>query len=81
MKVTLKALRANFNLNQREMARIVGISKRTWQNYEQGRTVPSTAVLRNIEKKFNVSYDELIFCSKKRFNRNKDPVMDKPIAS
>ena len=75
MKVTLKALRANFNLNQREMARIVGISKRTWQNYEQGRTVPSTAVLRNIERYFNVSYDELIFCPGKRFNRNKDPVI------
>lgn len=75
MKVTLKALRANFNLNQREMARIVGISKRTWQNYEQGRTVPSIAVLRNIEKYFNVSYDELIFCPGKRFNRNKDPVI------
>jgi len=75
MKVTLKALRANFNLNQHEMARIVGISKRTWQNYEQGKTVPSTAVLRNIEKYFNVSYDELIFCSGKRFNRNKDPVI------
>lgn len=75
MKVTLKALRANFNLNQREMARIVGISKRTWQNYEQGKTVPSTAVLRNIEKYFNVGYDELIFCPVKRFSRNKDPVI------
>lgn len=75
MKVTLKALRANFNLNQREMARIVGISKRTWQNYEQGKMVPSTDVLRNIEKHFNVSYDELIFCSEKRFSRNKDPVI------
>lgn len=76
MKVTLKALRANFNLNQREMARIVGISKRTWQNYEQGKTVPSTVVLRSIEKQFNVSYDELIFSSGKRFSRNKDPVID-----
>ena len=69
MKVTLRALRVNYGLNQKEMAQIVGVSPDTWSNYENAKTFPNKKVLDNIEKYFGANYNDIIFYSHLRFNR------------
>lgn len=61
MKLTLKALRANSNLTQREAAKAVGVSPDTWHNYERGKTFPDVLTIRKIEKAFHVRYSDIIF--------------------
>lgn len=66
-KITLRALRNNYNLTQDEMAQKVGVSRETWSNYERGLTVPNGKNLLKIERTFNVSFQddiELIIKSK-----------------
>lgn len=61
MKLTLKAIRANANLTQGEAAKRIGVSERTWANYEVGKTFPDVPTIKAIEKAFNVKYDDIIF--------------------
>lgn len=61
MKLTLKAIRANANLTQEEAAKRIGVSERTWANYEVGKTFPDVPTIKAIEKVFNVKYDDIIF--------------------
>lgn len=61
MKVTLKGLRAMRNWTQKKAAEEVGVSVDTWANYEKGRTYPDVPVIKNIEKAFDVSYNDIIF--------------------
>lgn len=61
MKLTLKAIRANENLTQEEAGEKVGVSKYTWRNWEVGKTFPTVAQLKEIEKRFEVSYSDIIF--------------------
>ena len=70
MKVTLKALRTNYGLSQKEMAKIVGVSSDTWSNYENARTFPNKKVLDKIEKYFGANYNDIVFYPYLRFNRN-----------
>ncbi|GBG94614.1 transcriptional regulator [Ligilactobacillus salitolerans] len=70
MKITLKALRVNYGLTQKEMAKVVGVYPDTWANYENARTFPNKDVLDKIEKYFGVNYNDIIFSSYLRFNRN-----------
>lgn len=55
----LKELRARRNLSQDEMAKDLGISKKTLSNYETGRTVPSDDKVRKICKVYGVSREWL----------------------
>lgn len=64
VKVTLKALRANSGLTQEEAAKLVGVSKYTWSNYEQGKTFPDVPTIQKIQDKFHVTYDDIIFLVK-----------------
>lgn len=61
MRVTLKALRANKGMTQEEAAKAIGVSQYTWQNYERGKTFPDVPTIEKIEKKFNVTYNDIIF--------------------
>lgn len=61
MKMTLKALRANKNMSQADVAKALGISEDTWRNYEKGKTFPDVPVIKKIEKVFNVKYADIIF--------------------
>lgn len=61
MKMTLKALRANKNLSQKEVAKALNISKETWRNYELGKTFPDVPTIQKMEKFFEVKYDDIIF--------------------
>lgn len=59
--MTLKALRANKNMSQADVAKALGISEDTWRNYEKGKTFPDVPVIKKIEKVFNVKYADIIF--------------------
>ena len=48
MKLTLKAIRANANLTQGEAAKRIGVSERTWANYEVGKTFPDVPTIKAI---------------------------------
>jgi len=61
MKVTLKALRANLDLTQPEMAKFIGVSEATWYNYENYKTFPSVLVIQRITEKTGVNYNDIIF--------------------
>lgn len=61
MAVTLKAARVNRNLNQKEAARLIGISVSTLQNYESGKNFPDVPILKSIERVYKISYSDIIF--------------------
>ncbi len=64
MKITLKAARVNARCSQLEASKQLGISRKTLQNYESGKTVPDWEMVRKIEKLYGVSIDNVIFLSK-----------------
>ena len=49
-KITLEAARVNAHMNQNEACEALGISKKTLQNYEQGKTMPKWDLVQRIEK-------------------------------
>ena len=64
MSITMKAARVNRNLNQAEAAKLLGISRKTLQNYEAGISFPDVPVLKRIESLYKVSYSDIIFFTK-----------------
>ena len=61
MAITLKAARVNKNLTQAEAAKLLGISKDSLWNYENGRSFPDVRVVKKMEEVYELSYDNLIF--------------------
>lgn len=61
MAMTLKALRANKNMTQKQAAELIGVSEDTWGNYERGYSFPDVPKIILIEKAFGVHYNEIIF--------------------
>ena len=61
MAITLKAARVNKNLTQEEAAKLLGISKDSLWNYENGRSFPDVRVVKKMEEVYGLSYDNLIF--------------------
>ena len=61
MNITMKAARVNQNLNQAEAAKLLGISRKTLQNYEAGASFPDVPILKRIESLYKVSYSDIIF--------------------
>jgi len=59
---TLKAARANKQMNQRDAARALGISVETLSNWENGKTFPDVPNIKKIEDLYGVTYGDLIFC-------------------
>lgn len=53
----LDQLRKALKLTQAEAAEKLGISVRTWQNWEQGRTRPDTAAVRLMHLTFGTDLD------------------------
>jgi len=74
----LKELRARRNLSQDEMAKDLGISKKTLSNYETGKTMPSDDRIRKICKVYGVTREWLTGESRKKESR---PVVRKTDAS
>ncbi|BAP85490.1 transcriptional regulator [Paucilactobacillus hokkaidonensis JCM 18461] len=61
MTMTLKALRANQDLNQEDAAKKIGVTKWTWANYENGKSFPNIMTIKKIEKEFDVKYSDINF--------------------
>lgn len=59
-RIRLKALRKENLKTQEEMAKILGINRSTFAEYERGKIVPSVGMLEAISKYFNVSTDYLM---------------------
>ena len=60
IRETLKELRNNKGISQREFAQMLGISQQTVGSWEVGRTEPDNTMLKQIAKYFNVSIDYLL---------------------
>jgi transcriptional regulator with XRE-family HTH domain len=56
----LKILRLSSALMQKELAHILGVSVRTFQGWETGRSEPSIEKLLLLADLFNVSLDDLL---------------------
>ncbi len=61
MTMTLKAARVNKNLTQVEAAELLGISKDTLYNYENGRSLPNVQVIKKMEEVYQLSYNDINF--------------------
>lgn len=56
----LKKIRVENNLTQSELAKILGIKRSTYSNYEQNLREPNLTILSLLSKRFNVNLNELI---------------------
>lgn len=56
----LKELRNSKNLSQAKIAKEVGISQKTYSNYENGKAVPTINNLTKIADFFHISLDSLV---------------------
>ena len=61
MKLTLKALRINNNLTQEEVGKKLGVTKDTISRWENAKSFPNVKQIKEIEKLYNVTYDDIIF--------------------
>ena len=61
MEITIKAARVNKDLTQAEAAKLLGVSKDSLWNYENGRSFPDVRVVKKMEEVYEMSYDNLIF--------------------
>lgn len=59
MKVSLKALRVNAGLSQKEAAKNIGITAKTIQNWESNETFPTAAQLVKICAIYNCSLNDI----------------------
>jgi len=61
MVITMKAARVNMGYTQEEAAELLGISKDTLWNWENGRSFPNVLVIKKIEEVYNTSYNNINF--------------------
>lgn len=61
MAITIKAARVNKNLTQAQAAELLGVSKDSLWNYENGRSFPDVRVVKKMVEIYGISYDNLIF--------------------
>jgi len=59
-KVNIKNIRMQKKLTQKQMAELIGITERHYQNYEAGTQEPSLITFKKIIEIFNVSADYLL---------------------
>lgn len=60
-KLTLKSLRINAGLGQKEAAKALDISNKTLSNWENGKSFPSQPMIEKICSLYNTSYDFIDF--------------------
>jgi transcriptional regulator with XRE-family HTH domain len=61
VNITLRAARVNRNLTQKAAAEVIGVSEDTLAKWERGKTYPNVTRIRDIERAYGVSYNDLIF--------------------
>ncbi|MBM7320258.1 helix-turn-helix transcriptional regulator [Streptococcus suis] len=57
-------LRTREDLTQKEAGKLVGVTGDTWANWENHKTFPDVQKIVEIEKAFDVSYDDIKFLPK-----------------
>lgn len=57
---SLKRFRSQLGLTQKQVADAIGMRESSYQRYEQGRSLPSVAILERIADAYNVSTDYLL---------------------
>lgn len=60
IKITLAAARVNAGLSQREAAKLLGITPGTLRNYERGKQVPGWTTVKEMERIYGISADNMI---------------------
>ena len=65
MKVSLKAARINAELTRPQAAKALGVSLGTVLNWEIGKTYPDALWIKELQRVYGVSYDDLIFLPRK----------------
>ena len=58
-KISLAAARVNIRVNQKELAKMMGVSDHTIFNWENGKTSPSGRQLRKLSEIFGLPIDML----------------------
>lgn len=61
MAITLRAARVNNNLTLEQASKELNVSKDTLSNWERGKTFPSVIQVKEIERVYGVTYNDLIF--------------------
>lgn len=61
MRISLKAARINANLTQAEMARRLGVGKKTVGSWESGKTKPKLDKVEPICSLLGVGYDDIMW--------------------
>lgn len=56
-RITLKAVRVNANMEQKEWAKTLGVSQATVVNWEKGNTEPSLSQLRKMSELSGIPMD------------------------
>lgn len=64
MKITLKALRVNAGLTQKQAASMIGVTKKTLSNWEQYRTFPDAVRLKRLCKIYGCNIDNVFLPDK-----------------
>jgi transcriptional regulator with XRE-family HTH domain len=64
MALTLKALRINAGLDQRTVAKELGVTPETIGNWENSKTFPNVPQITQLEKLYGVSYADINFYPK-----------------
>ena len=59
MKLTLKAFRANKNLSQTEVAKMMGITKETLSSWERYKTYPDVMSLKRLCEIYECNLDDI----------------------
>lgn len=59
MKLTLKAFRANKNLSQIEVAKMMGITKETLSSWERYKTYPDVMSLKRLCEIYECNLDDI----------------------
>ena len=58
--MNLKKLRKELSLNQKDIATKIGITDKTYANYENGKTEPNIDTIIKLAEFFHISTDELL---------------------
>lgn len=56
----LEALRKKNGYSQEELSRIIGVSRNTIKNWEDGRTEPSVSIALKLANLFQISIEQLL---------------------
>lgn len=62
MAITLEAARVNAGYKQKEAAEKLGITPETLSRWEKGKSFPNVEQITAIEKLYNTTYADIIFC-------------------